>query len=312
MNLSKYLSILSLIVILGYISYKEVARSEPTGHYPPEPTIMVTPAAKSIPIPSYMTFAEELVPLTAPDVRERLDRELHINTYWHNNTIFLIKRAHRWFPAMEEVLAREGVPDDFKYLTAIEGNLRNDVSPKNAVGFWQIRRPTGRELGLEITREVDERYDPIKSTEAACKYLKRAYEKFGNWTMAAASYNRGVAGMERAIKNQHVDSYYDLLLNEETSRYIFRILAIKEIIKNPRNYYFDIQAEHLYEPYDLTLVEVTETVPSLVDFSKDLGINYKILKLHNPWLRQDKLTVRSGKVYSIAIPRNIHAKQAAQ
>ena len=118
--------------------------------------------------------------------------------------------------------------------------------------------------------------------------------------------------MERAIKNQHVDSYYDLLLNEETSRYIFRILAIKEIIKNPRNYYFDIQAEHLYEPYDLTLVEVTETVPSLVDFSKDLGINYKILKLHNPWLRQDKLTVRSGKVYSIAIPRNIHAKQPVQ
>ena len=204
---------------------------------------------------------------------------------------------------MEEVLAREGVPDDFKYLTAIEGNLRNDVSPKNAVGFWQIRRTTGKELGLEISREVDERYNPLRSTEAACKYLKQAYERFGNWTMAAASYNRGMAGLQRAIDKQQVDSYYDLLLNEETSRYVFRILAIKEIIENPENYYFDIEAEHLYEPYEIQFVEVRESVPDLVDFSKKLGINYKILKLHNPWLRQDKLTVRPGKVYNIAMPR---------
>ena len=301
-NVTRYLSVLSLIIILGYITYREARDSEHNPTETLEPEITVTPGAKSIPTPSSMTFAGEEVPLHESDVRERLDRELHINTYWHNNTIFLIKRAHRWFPAIEEVLAREGVPDDFKYLTAIEGSLRNDISPKNAVGFWQIRRATGRELGLEISREVDERYNPLRSTEAACRYIKKAYERFGNWTMVAAAYNRGMAGMARAIEDQQVDSYYDLLLNEETYRYVFRILAIKEIIENPDTYYFEVDEEHLYEPYELTYVEVSESIPDLVTFSQEQGINYKILKLHNPWLRQGKLTVRSGHTYQIAIP----------
>ncbi len=307
LKITRYLSLVSIITIIGYIAYNESTKNHEikqnwddfAGRELPPGSANAT----SYSLPEYLDFAGETVPLSLIDVRERLDRELHINTYWHNNTIFLMKRANRWFPAMEQILSEQGIPDDFKYLTAIEGNLRNDVSPRNAVGFWQIRKATGRELGLEITSEVDERYDPLKSTSAACKYFLKAKEKFGNWTMAAASYNRGMTGMAKAISKQKVDSYYDLLLNEETSRYIFRILAIKEIFEHPDKYSFDIKAEHLYKPLDLQYFEVNETITDLVAYSKSLGINYKILKEYNPWLRKDKLTVRSGKSYRIAIPK---------
>lgn len=306
MKLSDYLSVLSLVTLLGYIAFNEARDNEPDDKLLPGFTsqgiALGNYIAKSITLPEQLTFAGEQVPLDEPDVRERLDRELHINTYWHNNTIFIIKRAHRWFPAIERILDEESVPNDFKYLPAIESNFLNDTSPKNAVGFWQIRKSTGREMGLEITREVDERYDPVKSTRAACKYLKKAYKKFGNWTMVAGSYNRGMTGIQNAIEKQKTDSYYDLLLNSETSRYVFRILAIKEIIENPENYYFKISDDHLYNPYNVEYVEVTESIPDLVEFSEKLGINYKQLKKYNPWLRQDKLTVRGNKKYLIAIP----------
>ncbi len=306
MKISQYLSLVSLITIIGYIAYNEATKTNnnivsledySSWEFPPG-----SASAKSYTLPASMDFAGEPVPLDLIDVRERLDRELHINSYWHNNTIFLMKRANRWFPEMELILKEQGIPDDFKYVTAIEGSLRNDISPRNAVGFWQIRKATGRELGLEITSEVDERYDPLKSTYAASKYFMKAKRKFGNWTMAASSYNRGITGISKAIKKQKVDVYYDLLLNKETSRYIFRILAIKEIFEHPQKYSFDIQPEHLYEPLDLKYIEVTESIPDLVDYSKSLGINYKILKEYNPWLRKDKLTVHSGKTYQIAIP----------
>ena len=251
---------------MGYIFYQETSTSKQPPEIPEPIALTGFSTVNSLPLPQEMTFAGEKVPLNQVDVKERLDRELHINTYWHNNTIFLIKKANRWFPAIEKVLADEGVPDDFKYLTAIEGNLRNDISPKNAVGFWQFRRSTAREYGLEVSREVDERYDPIKSTYAACRYLKKAYERFGSWTMVAASYNRGMAGISRAIDDQKVDSYYDLLLNEETSRYVFRILAIKEIIADPAKYNFNIDEEHLYEPYSLQFVEVSNSIDDLVAF----------------------------------------------
>jgi hypothetical protein len=193
-------------------------------------------------------------------------------------------------------------PQDFKYLTAIESGFVNAVSPKRAVGFWQILSASGKEYGLEITKQVDERYDPLKSTEAACKYLKKAYDKFGNWTSAAASYNRGMAGLQRALNDQEVDSYYDLLLNDETSRYVFRILAAKEIIEHPEKYGFDINREHLYNPEPLRYVEVSEDIDDLVVFAKEQGINYKLLKRHNPWLRRDHLKVSRNKSYRIAIP----------
>lgn len=307
MKFSSYVSILSLVILLGYLTYNEAKKSREgsTDTDMPVGAEMYSahfPQASSIPLPEKLDFAGERVPLEMTDVSERLDREIHINTYWHNNTIFLMKRAHRWFPEIEAILQEEGIPSDFKYIPAIEGSFLNDISPRAAVGFWQIRKPTGLELGLEISRDVDERYDPIKSTRAACKYFKKAYEKFGNWTLVAATYNRGRSGIQRALDHQNVDTYYDLLLNEETSRYVFRILAIKEIIENPELYGFDIKEEHLYNPYIVEYIEVDETIPSLVTFAQDHGLTYKDLKKHNPWLRRDKLTVKNGKQYLIAIP----------
>lgn len=258
--------------------------------------------AISFDLPTEVSFAGEPVPLAIPDVRERLDKELHINSYLHNNTIFLMKRANRWLPQISAILKVHQIPDDFKYLALIESGLVNDVSPKEAVGYWQILKSSGKELGLEITKEVDERYDPIKSTHAACKYLQKAYDKFGNWTVVAASYNRGIAGMTRAIENQKVNSYYDLFLNDETSRYVFRLHAIKEIMEHPEKYGFQVNARHLYQPEELRYVTVTQTIPDLVAFAKAHQSNYKLLKRHNPWLREERLTVKKGKTYQIGFP----------
>lgn len=308
-SFSDFISLAGLVVLFGYISYKEFGQ-------PPAPTAIsdervadieypvedVPFPAVSLDVPETMSFAGEAVPLDIPDVYERLDKELQINTYFHSNTIFLIKRANRWLPQIETILRQNGVPDDFKYLPLVESSLMNDVSPKNAVGYWQILKASGREKGLEITDEVDERYDPLKATEAACKYLKQAYKKFGNWTLVAASYNRGMNGLERAIENQRVQSYYDLYLNEETARYVFRILAIKEIVENPLKYGFHINARHLYRQEPLRYVEVDETIKDLVTFAKNHNANYKLIKRYNPWLRDDRLTVKKGKHYRIAIP----------
>jgi membrane-bound lytic murein transglycosylase D len=258
--------------------------------------------AVSLEVPKTMSFAGEEVPLQIPDVYERFDRELHINSYMHNSTIFIMKRAARWLPQIEPILKANDIPEDFKYMAAIESALLNDVSPRGAVGFWQIMEPAGKELGLEIRNEVDERYDPLKATEAACKFLKKAYGKFGSWTLAAASYDRGMGGMERALENQKVKTYYDLFLNDETSRYIFRLLAIKEIMQHPTKYGFNISDKHTYKPEPLRYVEVDETVKDLVEFSIAQGTSYKLLKRFNPWLREEKLTVKKGKQYKIALP----------
>ena len=306
------LSILSLAIVSIYIGRQESATVEqqknvlPAAYYnldnPPAGEYGGYLNAVSLELPKELYFAGERVPLEIPDVRERLDRELHINTYWHSSTIFLIKKAHRWMPQIEKILRENNIPDDFKYLTAIEGGFTNAVSPANAVGFWQFKKDAGKENGLEIRRTVDERYDPILSTKAACQYLKKGYEKFGNWTNAAASYNRGMGGLQRALDNQEVDSYYDLLLNEETSRYVFRILAIKEIIEHPKKYGFNIDDDHLYDQEEIRYVEVDKDINDLVQFAQDQGINYKLLKRHNPWLRQKNLDVNRNKVYRIAIP----------
>jgi len=258
--------------------------------------------ARALEVPAKMTFAGEEVPLNVADVFERFDRELHINSYMHNSTIFIMKRAGRWLPQIEEILKENGIPDDFKYQALIESALLNDVSPRGAVGFWQIMEPAGKELGLEIREEVDERYDPLKATKAAAQFLKKAHDKFGNWTLAAASYDRGMAGLDRALENQHVTSYYDLFLNDETARYIFRLLAIKEIMEHPAKYGFNIGEKALYKVEPVRYVEVNETVKDLVNFSIANGTSYKLLKRFNPWLRDEKLTVKKGKVYKIALP----------
>ena len=308
---SDFLSIASLLVLFGYISFNEL-RNKPQAARMSDEAVAERQyevedgplPAISLDVPETMSFAGEPVPLEIPDVYERLDKELQINTYFHSNTLFLIKRANRWLPQIEKILKANNVPDDFKYLPLIESNLLNDVSPKNAVGYWQILKAAGKENGLEITDEVDERYDPLKATEAACRYLKQAYRKFGNWTLVAASYNRGMGGIERAIENQKVDNYYDLFLNEETSRYVFRILAIKEIVQHPIKYGFRVSPHHLYQEEPLRYVEVDETIRDLVTFAKQHRVNYKLIKRHNPWLRDEKLTVRKGNKYRIAIPES--------
>lgn len=308
-------SILALIIVLGYVRYsndriKELmtehdqTRMLQDGTLAPaywDGAIMPVPAI-SYDLPTNLNFAGEPVPLEIPDVHERLDKELQINVYLHSSTIFLIKRANRWLPRIEEILEKHNIPKDFKYLPLIESGLLNDISPKEAVGFWQILKTSGRELGLEIDNQVDERYDPLKATEAACKYLNNAYKKFNNWTLVAASYNRGIAGVGRALKNQDVDSFYDLHLVDETSRYVFRIIAIKEIIENPTRYGFNVNPKHLYTEEPLQFIKVDETIPDLIAYSRKQGINYKLLKRHNPWLRDDRLVVRKGKTYRIAMP----------
>ncbi|GAB4339477.1 MAG: hypothetical protein OHK0038_18640 [Flammeovirgaceae bacterium] len=254
-------------------------------------------------IPDSFSFCNEAVPLKEADVRERFDREMHVNVFWHSSTYLVVKRANKWFPRIEEILKEQGIPEDFKYLVVVESALTNVISPAGATGFWQFLPETAKNYGLEVGEEVDDRYDPIKSTYAACKYLKQAYKKFGNWALVAASYNMGLTGVENALNEQKVTSYYDLALNEETSRYLFRILAFKEIFENKAKYGFNIKQEHLYKPVKLAYVEVTESIPNLVEFALKNKVTYKTLKIHNPWLRKNSLTVENGKTYKIALPK---------
>ncbi len=252
--------------------------------------------------PVSIDFAGEQTPLQISDVRERLDRELLINANLHSTTTLIIKRANRVFPVIEPILEKYGVPDDFKYLAVIESGLTNATSSAGARGVWQFMTDTAKEKGMEVNDYVDERYHLEKSTEAACKYLLAAKEKFGSWTLAAASYNGGMNGVNKRVEEQQVSNYYDLALTEETSRYVFRILALKEIMKSPTKYGFNIYQSDLYSTIPTKKVEVDSTINDLASFAKTQGINYKILKIHNPWLRDKKLLNVSKKKYEIEIP----------
>ncbi|MEE4178588.1 MAG: lytic transglycosylase domain-containing protein [Bacteroides sp.] len=256
----------------------------------------------ALPLPDSLNFAGEPVPMDEWDLRERYDRELLVNTYWQSNTMLYFKRANRWFPVMEPILAAHGVPDDFKYLAIIESGLMNVVSPAGAAGYWQLLQHTGRELGLEVNTQIDERYHLEKATAAACKYLLDARERFGSWTLAAAAYNMGNAGVNRQIESQKVNDYYDLYLNEETARYMFRILAVKTIFSNPQGSGFYFREEDLYEPLKYSTIVVDSTITDLPAFALQQGINYKQLRLLNPWIRGTELPNRSGKVYEIKLP----------
>lgn len=252
--------------------------------------------------PVEIDFAGEKAPLHIADVHERFDRELLVNANLDATTKIIIKRANRAFPVIEPILRKNGVPDDFKYLAVIESGLVNVVSPAGARGVWQFMPDTGKERGLEINDLVDERYHLQKSTEAACTYLLSAYKKFGSWTLAAASYNGGVNGVNKQITLQGVTNYYDLLLTDETARYVFRILALKEIMQHPVQYNFAMQPDELYPILPVKTIQVTASIPDLAVFAKEQGINYKILKIHNPWLRDRKLDVAPGKAYIFEIP----------
>lgn len=259
-------------------------------------------------MPDDLNFAGEAVPVDNPDIYERMDRELLVNTYWQSNGLLMFKRAQKYFPIIEPILEKNGVPSDFKYLAVIESGLTNAVSPAGARGFWQIMKTTGRENGLEVNTNVDERYNLELATEVACKYLKEAKEKFGSWTLAAASYNAGKAGISRRLEEQDVKDYYDLLLGEETGRYLFRIVALKEILNHPDKYGFNFNNSDLYKSIPTYKVEVDTAVTDFTQFAERFGINYKILKIHNPWLRERHLNNKSRKLYKIEIPKEGYYK----
>jgi len=253
-------------------------------------------------LPDNVIFAGERMPLENFDTRESLDREILTSAYRHSSTIMIIKKANRYLPVIGKILAENGLPDDFKYLAAAESEYSNVVSPAGATGFWQIMPATGREQGMEINNVVDERYDVEKSTLFACQYLKKSFEKYSNWTLAAASYNGGRAALDEQINIQKESNYYDLLLNEETARYIFRAVAYKLIINDPENYGFTLEKSELYPRLNYFDVKVDTSILDFSAFAKRYGTNYKMLKFLNPWLRKPYLTPRPGKVYYIKIP----------
>lgn len=256
----------------------------------------------SLTLPNELSFCGEPVPLDRIDVRERLDRELLVNTYWQSNTLLAHKRANRWFPMIEEVLRREGVPEDMKYIALIESGLTNAVSPAGATGYWQFMKETAVRHGLEVNAEVDERYHVEKSTVAACRYLKNGYDKYGSWALAAASYNLGQGGVDKQLGRQKQENYFDLLLPEETARYVYRVLAMKEIIRDPERYGFHLRRKDLYPPYATRTLNVSTPIADLAAFAIANGTDYKTLKLLNPWLRDTKLTNREGRSYALLLP----------
>jgi membrane-bound lytic murein transglycosylase D len=253
-------------------------------------------------LPDSVSFAGESVPLGNFDTRESLEREIITTAYRHSSTILILKRATRYFPIIEKILKESGIPDDFKYLAVAESDLSNMVSPAGAAGFWQIMPESGREEGMEINAEVDERYDIGRSTKFACEYFLKSYEKYGNWTLAAASYNGGRNGIDDQIEIQKEKNYYDLLLSEETARYVFRVVAYKLIITDPAAYGFDIEKKDFYPELKYHEVKVDTAVVDFSAFAKKFGSNYKMLKFLNPWLRKPFLTNKSNKTYLIKIP----------
>ncbi|CAM1349813.1 Murein transglycosylase [Tenacibaculum crassostreae] len=295
----RFLSITS-IVFTGILFTNTISKSN-------EPTIKnvaETYEIKAVKLPENLNLAGERVPIEKHDIRERMDRELLVNTYWQSNGLLLIKRANKYFPVLEPLLAKHGLPNDFKFLALAESAFIDETSNVGAAGMWHFMKQTGKEFGLEINDNVDERYNIEKSTEVAAEYLKKSKERFGSWTLAAAAYNAGNYGISKRLEAQGVTSYYDALLPDETERYVFRILALKEIISNPEKYGFVFDQEDLYTLPKTYTVKVDTAITNIASFAKHFGTTYKDLKLHNSWLRQNHLNNRSRKLYEIKIPTN--------
>ena len=255
-------------------------------------------------IPDSMDFCGERVPLEIYHVYERMDRELLVNVYWQSNIMLLIKRANRFFPIIEPILAAQGVPDDMKYLALAESGFTHAVSPAGATGYWQFLRATGQQQGLEINNDIDERYHLEKATVAAARYLRSHYNRFGSWTLAAAAYNTGNGNLTRHIQNQQTRDYYSLHMPEETMRYVFRILALKTILEDPISYGIILREKDLYPQVPVKTVVVDTAITSLFDFARQQGTTFQQLRALNPWLRSDNLPNRSKKRYEISIPLN--------
>ena len=268
-------------------------------------------AVRNPKVPQKVTFADATVDLDRIDMFERLDRELTSMAYTHGNTLLTIKRANRYFPEMAPILKEEGVPLDLLYLACIESTLNNRaLSPAKAAGFWQFMPSTAKEYGLEVSDTVDERYDVAKSTRAACRYLKSAYKKYGNWESAAASYNGGQGRISSELASQKAQTAYDLWLVDETSRYMFRLLAMKMIMEDPAAYGFILSADQLYQPLEYDTYQVNTSVSDWPTWAKEHGTNYLTLREHNPWIRAKSLTNKSGKIYTVRIPTEKSMKRS--
>ena len=256
-----------------------------------------------ITLPDSMTFCGEPIPLDRFYVRESLEREVLVNSYLHSSTLLMLKRTTRWFPVLKPIMEKNGLPDDFIYLAMIESALTNAVSPSKAVGFWQFLEGTGKEYKLEINKEVDMRYNQELETVAACKFLKDSYRRWGSWITAAAAYNCGNGRISKTIEEQRVTSYFDMILPNETERYVYRLLAFKLITEDPAKYGFHISDEGWYQPLEYKTITVTESIENLVDFAFEHGTNLKMLKYYNPWLRSNSLTISEGNSYKIKLPK---------
>jgi membrane-bound lytic murein transglycosylase D len=294
---TRYLSIFSFLILtiffINAISTTQIKTQKNTSD---------TYKIKALKLSPDLNLAGEIVPLDKLDIRERMDRELLVNTYWQSNGLLLLKRANKYFPILEPLLKKHGIPDDFKYLAVAESALIDETSSAGAAGMWHFMRATGKEYGLEINKNVDERYNIEKSTKVAAEYLKKAKERLGSWTLAAAAYNAGNYGVAKRLETQQVTSYYDALLPNETERYVFRIIAIKEVLSNPKAYGFIFDENDLYTLPKTKTVQVDTVITNIASFAKNFGTNYKELKLHNPWLRENRLNNASRKLYDIKIP----------
>jgi len=290
------ISVLSVLLLQSFNDYKSEADLDYQRAFTSNYRIL------SPYIPQKVDFAGETVPADLFYIREALEREILVNTFWQSNTLLMIKRAWRYFPVIEPILKENNIPDDFKYLALIESGFDNVVSPAGAAGFWQFLKSTAKSYNLEITEEVDERYNLEKATDAACKYFKESNRKFNNWTMTAAAYNMGNTGLSNQVNIQKSQYYYDLNLNSETARYVYRIIAFKLIISEPTKYGFYLRKNELYQPLKTQKYIVDSTIADLGNFALKMNVNYKLLKLFNPWLRKNSLTNKNKKKYEIILP----------
>lgn len=293
--------LLSAGVVSG-LAFRESDEREETVEVKPDGRLQYKWYAPEL--PKHISFAGEKVPLERWDVREQLDRELMYNYYAQYSTLYILRLSSRYFPMIEQRLKANGIPDDFKYLCVAESALRNQTSSAGAVGFWQFMPGTAPTYGIEINDEVDERYHVEKSTDAACKYFKDAYAKFGSWTAAAASYNCGMGGYNKFSTQQQMNNYYDLLLPEETMRYIFRIVAFKHLMSQADKYGFMVHSQDAYRPVKTRSITVDKSITDIAQFAIDNGTTYRMVKTLNPWLRARTLTVKPGKTYEIQLPNS--------
>ena len=295
----RFLSLLSILVIT-FLFFNAINKNETD----PETSTSKTYKIKALKLPNNLNLAGERVPLEIPDVKERMERELLVNTYWQSNGLLLIKRANKYFPVLEPLLKKYGLPDDFKFLALAESAFIDETSNVGAAGMWHFMKATGKEYGLEINSNVDERYNIELSTRVAAEYLKKSQQRFNSWTLAAASYNAGNYGISKRLDEQEVNNYYDAKLPDETERYVLRIIALKEVISNPKKYGFVFDNDDLYTLAKTRTIKVDTAITNITHFAKKFGMNYKEFKIYNPWLRENNLNNKSRKVYEIKIPVN--------